>query len=262
MLDRIFKLKQNNTTIRTEAVAGITTFMTMAYIIFVQPAVLSMAGMDFNAVMVATCIASAVACFVMAFLANYPIALAPAMGHNVYFAFVACPLIAKSLGENASVASWQVALGAVFISGVLFLIFSIIGLRETIIKAVPASLRNSIAVGIGLLIAMVGFQWSGLTVADPVIYVRLGDLHNPAVLLSIFGLAVISVLLVLKIRGAILIGIIATAILGMPLGIVEYSGAISKVPSLEPTFMRLSFSHAVGMGFLEIIFGGQLCLHK
>jgi AGZA family xanthine/uracil permease-like MFS transporter len=228
--------------------------MTMAYIIFVQPAILSMAGMDFNAVMVATCISSAVACFIMAFLANYPIALAPAMGHNVYFVFVACPLVAKIIGDKANVAPWQVALGAIFISGALFLFFSLFGLRETIIRAVPPSLRNAIAVGIGLLIAMIGFEWSGITVSDPVIYVKLGNLHNPAVLLSLFGLAVISALLVLKVKGAILIGIIITALAGIPFGLVQYGGIASKVPSLAPTFMKLSFKHALGIGFFEIIF--------
>lgn len=254
MLNRLFKLKENNTTVQTEVAAGLTTFMTMAYIIFVQPAILSMAGMDFDAVMVATCIASAAACFMMAFLANYPIALAPAMGHNVYFVFVACPLIAKLIGDKTGVAPWQVALGTNFISGCLFIFFSLFALREAIINAVPSSLRNAIAVGIGLLITMVGFEWSGLTVSDPAIYIRLGDLHNPAVLLSLFGLAVMAILLVLEVKGAILIGIILTALAGLPFGIVKYSGIISKIPSLAPTFMKMSFRSITNIGFLEIIF--------
>jgi len=254
LLDRVFKLKEANTTIRTEIVAGITTFMTMAYITFVQPAILSQCGMNFDAVMVATCIASAIACFLMAILANYPIALAPAMGHNVYFAFVACPIIASILGEGAKIEPWQVALGAIFISGIVFIIFSFFGIREKIIVAVPVSLRNAIAVGIGLLIALVGFEWSGVTIAHPVTYLTLGKLNTPPVLLSIFGLLVISILLVLKIKGAILIGILLTACGGLFLGITQYQGVASTIPSLAPTFMKLSFKGALSIGFLELIF--------
>lgn len=254
MIDRIFLLKESKTNVRTETLAGVTTFATMSYIIFVQPVILSSCGMNFDAVMVATCISSAVACFVMAFLANYPIALAPAMGHNVYFAFVACPLVAKLLGQNANVEPWQVGLGAICISGIVFMLLARFGFREKIISAVPASLRNAIAVGIGLLIAMVGFEWAGLTVSDPVIYVRLGNLHSPPVLLAIFGIAVISILLVLTIKGAILIGMLLTALAGLPFGIVKFSGVVSKVPSLAPTFLKLSFKHAFSIGFLELVF--------
>ncbi|MBD3426761.1 MAG: NCS2 family permease [Candidatus Omnitrophica bacterium] len=251
---RLFKLEENNTTIKTEVISGVTTFMTMAYIIFVQPAILSQCGMDFGAVMTATCLASALACFLMAFLANYPIALAPAMGHNVYFAFVACPIIASILGADPAVEPWQVALGAIFISGVLFIIFSFFGIRERIISAVPVSLRNGIAVGIGLLIALVGFEWSGVTIAHPVTYVTLGKLNTPPVLLSLFGLAVISVLLARRVTGAILIGIVTTAVVGILTGIIDYQGLTSTIPSLEPTFLRLSFKGALSMGFFELIF--------
>lgn len=254
LIEKLFKLKQAGTTIRTEVVAGVTTFMTMAYIIFVQPAILSQCGMDFDAVMVATCIASALACFLMALLANYPIALAPAMGHNVYFTFVACPILASILGQGSKIQPWQVALGAIFISGLIFIFFSFLGLREKIIKAIPASLRNAIAVGIGLLIALVGFEWSGVTVAHPVTYVTLGKLNAPPVLLSIFGLVVISSLLVLRIRGSILLGILLTAGVGMLFGIVKYQGIISEIPSLAPTFMKLSFKGALSIGFIELIF--------
>ncbi len=254
MIERFFKLKENNTTVRTEVVAGVTTFMTMAYIIFVQPAILSQAGMDFGAVMTATCIASAVACFLMAILANYPIALAPAMGHNVYFTFVACPIIAHILGESSKVQPWQVALGAIFISGIVFIIFSFFGIRENIIKAVPVSLRNAIAVGIGLLIALVGFEWSGVTTAHPVTYVTLGRLNTPPVLVSLFGLVVISILLVRKVRGAILIGIVLTALCGILTGVTRYEGLTSRIPSLAPTFLKLNFHGALSIGFLELIF--------
>ncbi|MEW6516032.1 MAG: NCS2 family permease [candidate division FCPU426 bacterium] len=254
MLEKLFKLREHGTTVKTEVVAGITTFMTMAYIIFVQPAILSQCGMDFNAVMVATCVSSALACFVMALLANYPIALAPAMGHNVYFAFVACPMIAALLGENAAVKPWQVALGAIFLSGMVFIGFSFLGFREKVIKAVPPSLRYAIAVGIGLMIALVGFEWSGITTANPSIYISMGKLNSAPVLLSLFGLAVISVLLVLRIQGAILIGIAASTVAGLIFGLVKYQGIASPVPSLGPTFLKLSFKGALSLGFVELIF--------
>jgi AGZA family xanthine/uracil permease-like MFS transporter len=254
LIERLFRLRENGTTINVEIVAGITTFMTMAYIIFVQPAILSLCGMDFGAVMTATCVSSAVACFLMGLMANLPIALAPAMGHNVYFVFIACPLIAKIIGPDSRINPWQVALGAVFISGAVFMISSLWGIRSKIISAVPSSLRNAIAVGIGLLISLVGFEWSGLTVSDPSILIKLGKINSPPVLLSLFGLALISVLMARKVRGAILIGMLATALAGIPLGLVKYSGIISKVPSLAPTFLKLDLRNACGIGFLEIIF--------
>jgi AGZA family xanthine/uracil permease-like MFS transporter len=176
------------------------------------------------------------------------------MGHNVYFAFVACPIIASILGKDSAIQPWQVALGAIFISGIIFIIFSFFGLREKIIKAVPVSLRNAIAVGIGLLIALVGFEWSGITTANPVTYVTLGQLNTPPVLLSIFGLVLISILLARKVKGAILIGIVLTAVVGIFCGIVKYQGITSRIPSLAPTFMKLSFTGALSIGFLELIF--------
>ncbi|MDD4956206.1 MAG: NCS2 family permease [Candidatus Omnitrophica bacterium] len=253
-LEKLFKLKENATDIRTEVLAGTTTFMTMAYIIFVQPAILSQCGMDFNAVMVATCVSSAIGCFLMGLLANYPIALAPAMGHNVYFAFVACPMIAGILGPGSDIAPWRVALGAVLLSGMVFIFFSFFGIRERIIKALPVSIRNAIAVGIGLLITLIGFEWSGLTVPDKSIYLTLGKLNSAPVLLSLFGLVVISSLMARKVRGAILIGMVITAAAGTTCGIIRYSGITSSIPSISPTFMRLSFSGALDMGFLELIF--------
>ncbi|MBN1354137.1 MAG: NCS2 family permease [Candidatus Omnitrophica bacterium] len=253
-LERFFKLKEAGTTIKTEFVAGVTTFMTMAYIIFVQPTILSKCGMDFDAVMTATCLASALACFLMAVLANYPIALAPAMGHNVYFAFVACPIISAILGNKSTVEPWQVALGAIFISGIIFVIFSSLELRERVIEAIPLSLRNAIAVGIGLLIAFIGFEWSGVTATHPVTYVTLGKLNTPPVLLSIFGLFAISSLLVLRVKGAILVGMFLTACMGFASGIIHYKGTVSAIPSISPTFMKLSFKGAFSIGFLELIF--------
>src|SRR5262245_57507257 len=197
-LEKTFRLTASQTTIRTELLAGVTTFMTMSYIIFVQPAVLSTTGMDFGAVMVATCIVSAIGCFLMAWLANYPIAVAPAMGHNFFFAFTVVA---------AMHFPWQVALGAVFISGVVFLLMSMWGVREALIQAIPDSLKRGIAVGIGLLITLVGLEWSGFIAANPATLVTLGDLSDKAVWMSGAGIIVTSVLLVRRVRGALFGGI-------------------------------------------------------
>jgi len=244
-MEKIFKLREHGTNVRTEVTAGITTFMTMAYIIFVQPVFMSAAGMDFGAVMVATCISSALATFLMGFWANYPIALAPAMGHNAFFAYTVC------IGMGVP---WQTALGAVCISGTAFIILSLFGFREKIINAIPRSLKNGIAVGIGLFIAFIGFQHAGLVKSDPNTLVTLGNLRSPVALLSIFGIVVIVILLALKVKGALLIGIVATAILGIPCGMVKYYGLMSKPPSLAPTFLQLDIAGAFNMGLLSVIF--------
>ena len=170
MIERLFRLSENRTTVRTEIIAGITTFLTMAYIIFVQPTVLSAAGMDFAAVLAATCIASGIATLLMGFLANYPIAVAPAMGHNFFFAF------GVVVGMRVP---WQVALGAVAIAGVIFILTAGVGLRERLITAIPENLKHAMAVGIGLLIALVGLQWGGLVVDSPGTLVTLGRLGSP-----------------------------------------------------------------------------------
>lgn len=245
MLERYFRLQENNTTIRQEVTGGVTTFMTMAYIIFVQPVVLSAAGMDGGAVFVATCIASAVGTLLMGLLANYPIALAPGMGHNFFFSFV----VVLTLGY-----SWQQALGAIFISGVLFIVLAFFGLREKLVNALPGSLRSGIAVGIGLLIAMIGLQWSGIVVDDPGTLVGLGDLASPPVILSLFGLIIITVLLVLNIPAAILLGIVATMMAGLVFGMVEYHGIVGAIPTVSPTLFQLDVAGALQTGMLSIIF--------
>src|SRR5262245_45717078 len=177
-LDRRFGLAAHGTTVRTELLAGLTTFLTMAYIIFVQPAVLSAAGMDFGAVLVATCLATAVATTLMALLANYPIAVAPAMGHNFFFAY------SVVIGMKVP---WPIALGAVAIAGLVFTVTAGFGLREKLITAIPTSLKHAIAAGIGLLIAGIGLQWAGLIVASPGALVTLGDLHSRPVLLALLA---------------------------------------------------------------------------
>lgn len=245
MLERLFKLKENGADVKTEVLAGITTFMTMAYIVCVQPVVLSKCGMDFGAVMLATCLSSALATFLMGVMANYPIALAPAMGHNFFFAFTVC--LAMGI-------PWQKAMGAVFISGVLFIVLSSFGMRERIVDAVPQSLKSGIAVGIGLLIAFVGLQWSGIVVKDPAIMVRLGNLKSTPALITIFGVAIITALKLLKIRGSILLGIISAALLGLHLKVVKFYGIAQRPPSISPTLLRLDILGALNLGLITVIF--------
>jgi AGZA family xanthine/uracil permease-like MFS transporter len=236
---------EHATTIRTEILAGITTFLTMAYIIFVQPAVLSACGMDFGAVLVATCLSSALATLLMAFLANYPIAVAPAMGHNFFFAF------SVVIGMKVP---WQVALGAVAVAGTVFILTAGFGLRERLITAIPESLKHAIAVGIGLLIAVVGLEWSGIIVGAPGTLVKLGSLKTPPVLLALFGLAVMAVLFALKVRGAVLWGILAATAAGLAFGLVRYQGLISRPPSLAPTFLQLDVLGAFKPHMISVIF--------
>ena len=244
-LEKTFRLAESNTTIRAEALGGLTTFLTMSYIIFVQPAVLSTTGMDFQAVLAATCLISAFGCFLMAFLANYPIAVAPAMGHNFFFAFT----VVAGMGYT-----WQVALGAVFISGILFLVMSVWGVREALVQAIPDSLKRGIAVGIGLLITLVGLEWSGFLAANPATLVSLGDLHHPAVWMSGAGIIVTCVLLVRGSRGAILAGILASTILGLVFGVVRYHGVVSAPPSIAPIAFKLDIVGALRLGAVPVIF--------
>src|SRR5438445_12215780 len=244
-LEKTFRLSASHSTIRTEILAGLTTFMTMSYIIFVQPAVLSTTGMDFQAVLAATCVVSAFGCFLMALLANYPIAVAPAMGHNFFFAFT----VVAGMGY-----SWQIALGAVFISGIVFLIMSIWGVREALVQAIPDSLKRGIAVGIGLLITLVGLEWSGFLAANPATLVTLGDLHHPSVWMSAAGILVTSVLLVRRSRGAILAGILTSTLLGLIFGIVRFHGLVSAPPSIAPIAFKLDLLGALKLGAVPVIF--------
>ncbi len=232
MLERLFRLRENGTTPRTELVAGATTFMAMAYIIFVNPGILSSqagAGMDFRAVMAATCISSAIATLLMAFLANYPIALAPGMGLNAYFSFVLC----GKMGVP-----WHIALGIVFISGVVFTVLTLVRVREMIVTAIPNTLKLATAAGIGLFIAFLGLKDAGIIQADPAAYLTLGDLHRPQTLLALFGIALTGVLLSAKVRGAIFWGILGTGALGVATGLIRFSGVFAA-PNIEPTLFKM-----------------------
>ena len=215
-------LHERGTSVRTELLAGTTTFLTLSYILFVQPAVMALAGIPAETAFFATCVGSAFACLVMAWLANYPIALAPAMGHNVFFAFTVCgPAAAGGFGLT-----WQQGLAAVFLSGALFVALAAVRFRERVIDAIPPDLKHAIAAGIGLLIAMIGLQWGGVVVAHPVTLVALGDLGSPPVLLALAGLAVTGLLLARGVGAALLIGIAATVGGGMALGLVKVPGAV------------------------------------
>jgi adenine/guanine/hypoxanthine permease len=244
-VERAFKLSENGTTVRNELVGGATTFMTMSYIIFIQPAVLALAGMDKGAVMTATCIASALATLLTGLLAKYPIAQAPAMGHNIFFAVIVC----GTMGYT-----WQVALGANFISGCIFIALALFGVWGTVVEAVPMALKFGIAVGIGLLIALSGLQYGGIVVDTPGIMIGIGDMTSRPVLLVLFGLALTAVLMARKVPGAMLLGILATALAGLPLGIVKYHGLLAPVPSLAPTLFKLDIAGAFKTGLLSVVF--------
>jgi adenine/guanine/hypoxanthine permease len=247
LLQGLFKLKENETTIRTEVRGGVVTFLTMSYIIFVQPGVLASVGMDFGAVMVATCLASALATFVMAFGANYPVALAPAMGENFFFVTVVAGVV------TGSAVSWQIALAAVLLSGVIFLILALFKVRQAIMDSLPSSLKYAIPAGIGVFIAFIGMQQGGLVVAAPGSMVRMGDLSSGPALLTLFGLILISVLLVLKIKGAILWGLLAATLLGLPFELTSYHGIVDLPPDISPTFMQLDLKGLLDITIIPVV---------
>ncbi|GAA5234366.1 NCS2 family permease [Verticiella sediminum] len=244
MLERLFKLREHGTTVRTEIVAGLTTFLTMSYIIFVNPDILSNTGIDRNAVFVATCLAAALGSLMMAFVANWPIGMAPGMGLNAFFAFT----VVETLGYT-----WQEALGAVFISGIIFLILTITGIRRWLIQGIPRSLRSGIVAGIGLFLAIIALSSSGIVVSHPATKVTLGDLTSAPVLLTIVGFFVIATLDALRVKGAILIGILFVTVASMMLGLNQFQGVFSSPPSLAPTFLQLDIINVMKGGLLHVV---------
>ncbi|MCZ7643201.1 MAG: NCS2 family permease [Pseudorhodoplanes sp.] len=244
MLDNYFQLTKNGTSVRTEAIAGVTTFLTMVYIIFVNPQILGAAGMDKGAVFVATCIAAAVSTLVMALYANYPIALAPGMGLNAFFAFTVV------IGYKYS---WQQALAAVFLSGIIFLLLSVFRIREYIIDAIPRNLKFAISAGVGLFLGIIAFQQAKLVVGNPVTLVTLGDVENPTVILFLLGFVLIVALNYLRVLGGTLIGILVVSIIGIPLGLSQFTGVVSMPPSLAPTFLQLDFSRVFELTFVIVV---------
>ena len=244
MLERLFQLNAAGTTIRIEVLAGVTTFVTMAYIIFVQPTVLASAGMDHGAVLTATCLASAFATLLMALLANYPIAVAPAMGHNFFFAFTVV---------LAGGTPWPVALGAVAIAGMIFILTAGVGLRERVISAVPESLKHAISVGIGLLIALIGLQWAGIIVGARGTLVTLGPLTSPPVILALGTLVVMAILMARRVTGAMLIAMAMGLVAALAFGFVKFEGVVSSPPSLSPTFLKLDVLGALRPGLFDVV---------
>jgi len=245
MIERLFRLKEKGTDIKTEVMAGVTTFMTMAYIIFVNPAILSKAGMDFGAVMVATILASGITTILMGLWVNYPFALAPGMGLNAYFTYT----VVMQMGY-----SWQVALGAVFISGICFLLLTFLKVRQLIIYAIPDSLKLATAAGIGLFIALIGLKEANIIVAHPATLVSLGKLSNPSAYMTVLGLVFIGVLLGRGVKGAVLWGIALNWILGLLLGFSKFQGIFSMPPDISPIFLQLDIKGALKIGFVDIIF--------
>ncbi|HVN17463.1 MAG TPA: NCS2 family permease [Dongiaceae bacterium] len=245
MLERYFRLKENQTTIRAEFLGGLTTFITMAYIVVVNPQILSKAGMPVEGVVFATCVASAAATLVMGLYANYPIALAPGMSLNAYFTYSVC------LGMHVP---WQTALGVIFFSGVFFLILTVSRVREQIVNGIPDCLKHSTAAGIGMFIAFVGLRNANLVVANPATFVSLGTFSNREAQLAVVGLAIILVLMTRKITGAILIGVIATTLIGILRGMASWPQHILSLPHPSATWLKLDLRGALHLGLLEIVF--------
>ncbi len=245
MLESFFKLSENGTEVRTELIAGLTTFLTMAYIIFVNPMILADAGLDRNAVFMATCLAAAIGTAIMGLYANYPIALAPGMGLNAYFTYG----VVKGMGL-----AWEVALGAVFISGVLFLLLSLFRTREWIINAIPRSLKLATSAGIGMFLAIIGLKNAGIVVDHPATLVGVGDLTQPAAYLAVLGFVIMVALDFRRIPGAIIIGIVVVSAIGIVAGVSPFNGIVSAPPSLAPTLMKFDIAAAFQIGLIGIVF--------
>ena len=243
-LEQIFKLQHNHTTIKKEFLAGFTTFITMAYIIFVNPQMMASSGMDQGAIFVGTCIAAAMACFVMGFFANWPVGLAPGMGLNAFFTYTV-------VGEMGY--TWEVALGAVFLAGILFFIMSITKLREWMIDSIPINLRIAMGAGVGLFIGLIGLKNGGIIISNDATLLSLGDFSKIETFLAATGFLIISVLSVKKFPGAIIIGILITTFIASLLNIIEFNGFISYPPEIAPTFMKLDILGALNIGMITVI---------
>lgn len=245
MLTKLFGFDAKTMTVRKEIIGGITTFLTMAYILAVNPSILSATGMDQGAVFTSTCLAAVVATLFMAFYAKLPFGLAPGMGLNAFFAFTIC---------GAMGYTWQFALTAVLLEGLLFILLTITGLRTKIVKALPKVLRRAISPGIGFFIALIGLKNAGIVAASESTYITLGDLHSPAVLLAIFGILLTAALLIKNVTGALLIGIVATTLVGIPLGVTTFSGVIDTPPSISPVLWQFEFDSIFSFDMLICVF--------
>jgi AGZA family xanthine/uracil permease-like MFS transporter len=244
MLEKFFKLKENNTTIQTELIAGFTTFITMAYIIFVNPQMMSTAGMDQGASFVGTCIAASIACILMGLYANWPIGLAPGMGLNAFFTYTV-------VGEMGY--TWEIALGAVFIAGILFWFMSITPVRQWMLESIPLNLRVAMGAGVGLFIGLIGLKNGGIIVPNEATLLSMGNILLPETMLAMLGFLVIAILAVRKVRGAILIGVMFITLLSIFMGIINFQGLVSYPPSFLPIFMKLDILGALDLAMISII---------
>lgn len=248
MLKRFFDLEGHKTNVRTEVLAGITTFLTMAYILAVNPEILSKAGMDKDAVFTATALSAFIGTLVMALWAKLPFALAPGMGLNAFFAFT----VVLTMGY-----SWQFALTAVFIEGILFLLLTAFNIRELIVDSIPLNMKHAVSAGIGLFIAFIGLQHAGLVVSSPATMLTLGDIKSPMALVAVVGILTTGVLFYFRVKGALLIGILASTFVGIPLGVTLWpsdSNLVSLPPSIEPILFKFDFSHMFTMDMLIVVF--------
>ena len=245
MLERLFSLHAMHTSAKTEVIAGLTTFVTMVYIVFVNPAMLAEAGMDHGAAFVATCIAAAIGCFIMGFWANYPIALAPGMGLNAFFTYG----VVLGMGYT-----WQSALGAVFMSGCLFLLLSVFKVREWVIQAIPLVLKRAIAAGIGAFLALIALKNAEIVVASPATLVQLGEITSPGPLLAIASFFVIAALMYREVKSGVLISILMVTAAAWYLGLVDYQGVVDMPPSIAPTYMQLDLSGIFELSMLSVVF--------
>jgi AGZA family xanthine/uracil permease-like MFS transporter len=244
-LENYFEFSHLGTNWRTEILAGVTTFLTMAYIVLVNPAILSATGMPLPAITAATCLSAAFGSFLMGIVARYPIALAPGMGLNAYFTYTVC------LKMHIP---WQTALGAVFLSGIIFLALTAAGIRQMILRSIPHELYAAVASGIGLFIAFIGFHNAGLIVADPQTFVSLGNVRHPTTALALFGLVLMVTLEVKKVRGSILIGVLTITLIAWMIGLVHWAPSTGGLGSLTDTALKLDIGGAFNKGLLEIVF--------
>ena len=243
-VEDFFKLKEFNTSIQKELLAGFTTFVTMAYIVFVNPQIMALAGMDQGAVFVGTCIAAALACLLMGLFANWPVGLAPGMGLNAFFTFT----VVGELGY-----SWEIALGSVFLAGILFFLMSVTRLRGWMIDSIPLNLRIAMGAGVGLFIGFIGLKSGGIIVNSDATFLKLGDLSNQETLLAALGFLLISVLAIRKVPGAILIGVLSTTLVALAFGMIQFNGLVSMPPSLEPVFLKLDILGALNISMITVV---------
>ena len=244
LLERTFQLELNNTSIKQEFLAGFTTFITMAYIIFVNPQMMSASGMDLGASFVGTCIAAAIACFAMGFYSNWPVGLAPGMGLNAFFTYTV-------VGEMGY--SWEVALGAVFLAGIIFVVISITPLRQWMLNIIPMNLRIAMGAGVGLFVGFTGLKTGGIIIQNEATFLSLGNFKNIETLLAALGFLLILILAVRKVVGAIIIGVLAVTISGILLGLIEFNGIVSSPPDLRPILLKLDIMGAIDVAMISVV---------